>query len=53
MYTATSPSEHVQQLLQVAEGEDDERPAHEIFCELSELRPVPESVDYEWREMAR
>lgn len=53
-FAATSPSEHVQQLLQVPEGEEDDRlEAHDIFCEMSELRPVFDGAEYEWREMAR
>jgi hypothetical protein len=53
-FTATSPSEHVQQLLQVPEGEEDDRlEAHDIFCEMSELRPVFDGAEYEWRETAR
>lgn len=53
-FPATPPSQRVQFLLGREELEDDEdRQAHDMFCEMEELRAVGEDGEKEWKETAR
>lgn len=50
----TPPSQRVQFLLGREELEEDEdRQAHEMFCEMEELRAIGDDGEKEWKETAR
>ena len=50
----TPPAQRVQFLLGREEEVDDEdHQAHDMFCEMEELRPSGEDGEKEWKEIAR
>lgn len=53
-FPATPPSQRVQFLLGREELEEDEdRQAHDMFCEMEELRAIGDEGEKEWKETAR
>jgi hypothetical protein len=53
LFEVTPPAQRVQFLLGNDECDDEEHQAHDMFCEMEELRVVSEDGEREWKETAR
>jgi hypothetical protein len=52
-YEVTPPAQRVQFLLGSDECDDEDHQAHDMFCEMEELRIVGDDGEREWKETAR